>query len=189
MSAEKNRMQKLAGIPLNEAEEIETINTAKKGDYIVKNPTGEEYVLTPEKFKKNYYVTPISDDENSSGYKEFENRPEERNVVEVTKDVMSKLEDEFKSTPSQENFFDFAKNLKTKKAEKSVKVKARIADKEEKVVTVTKSNSENKSTFKFKASWGEDMILKQGDFLVVSSDEVYRIGQKEFESTYKFKEK
>lgn len=51
-----------------------------------KKPTGEEYVLTPEKFKKNYYVTPISDDEDSNG----ENRPEERHVVEVTKDVMSK---------------------------------------------------------------------------------------------------
>jgi len=187
MSTEKNRMQKLAGIPLNEAEEVETINTAKKGDYIVKNPTGEEYVLTPEKFKKNYYVTPVNDDEDSNGYKEFENRPEERNVVEATKDVMSKIEYEFKSTPSQEKFFDFAKNLDTNKAEKNVKVKARVADKEERVVTITKGGSENKSTFKFKASWGEDMILKVGDFLVVSSDEVYRIGKKEFESTYRLK--
>ena len=102
---------------------------------------------------------------------------------------MDDIEKEFDSTPSQENFFDFAKNLDTVKAEKSVKVKARIADKEEKVVTITKSDSENKNTFKFKASWGEDMILKQGDFLVVSSNEVYRIGKKEFESTYKFKEK
>lgn len=189
MSTEKNRMQKLAGIPLNEVKEVETINTANKGDYIVKNPTGEEYVLTPEKFKKNYYTTPVDDKKDSKGYKEFENRPEERNVVEVTKEVMKKIEDEFKSVPSQEKFFDFAKDLKTKKAEKSVKVKARIANKEEKVVTITKSDGENKNTFKFKASWGEDMILKTGDFLVVSSDEVYRIGKKEFESTYKFKGK
>lgn len=189
MSTEKNRMQKLAGIPLNEAKEVETINMAKKGDYIVKNPTGEEYVLTSEKFKKNYYVTPVDGKKDSKGYQEFVNRPEERNVVEVTKEVMKKNEDEFGSTPSQEKFFDFAKNLETKKAEKSVKVKARIAGKEEKVITVTKSDGENKNTFKFKASWGEDMILRAGDFLVVSSDEVYRIGKKEFESTYKFKEK
>ena len=186
MSTEKNRMQKLAGIPLNEAKEIETINTAKKGDYIVKNPTGEEYVLTTEKFKKNYYITPVDDKKDSKGYQEFENRPEERNVVEVTKELMEKIEDEFGSTPTQEKFFDFAKNLQTKKAEKSVKVKARIADKEEKVITVTKNEGENKETFKFKASWGEDMILKTGDFLVVSSDEVYRIGKREFKSTYKF---
>lgn len=39
MSTEKNRMKKLAGILLNEAKEIETINTTKKGDYIVKKKT------------------------------------------------------------------------------------------------------------------------------------------------------
>lgn len=134
--------------------EIETINTAKKGDYVVKNPTGEEYVLTPEKFKKNYYLKPISEKEDSNGYLKYKNKPEERNVVEITKTIMKDIEDSFKKTPSQEEFFDFAKKLKTKKAEKNAIVKARVAKKEEKVTTTTEVENEEEKNFKFKASWG-----------------------------------
>ena len=36
----------------------------------------------------------------------------------------------------------------------------------------------------FKASWGEDMILKPEDYLVKSDDEYYRIAKKEYEETY-----
>lgn len=184
MSNEKKRMQVLAGI-INEGEEVETVNMAKKGDYIVKNPTGEEYVLTPEKFEKNYYKTPINDSPDSKGYLEYENKPEERGVIEVSEEVMKKISDEFDKTPSQEDFFDFVKDFEIKKAEKSVTVKARVAKEEEEIVTVTKKE-DDKDVFKFKASWGEDMILKKGDYIVVSKDEAYRIGKNEFDKTYKF---
>ena len=188
MSSEKKRMQELAGL-IKEGEEVETVNTAKKGDYIVRNPTGEEYVLSADKFKKNYLATPIDDKPDSKGYMEYENKPEERNVVEVTSDVMKKVSEEFgDDTPSQEKFFTFAKELETKKAEKSVTVKAREAEKEEEVVTITQKEEgeDSDNVFKFKASWDEDMILKSGDYLVVGADEVYRIGKKEFNGTYKF---
>ena len=37
----------------------------------------------------------------------------------------------------------------------------------------------------FKAPWGEDMILKKGDYLVKDGDQgYYRIAQKEFDQTY-----
>lgn len=36
----------------------------------------------------------------------------------------------------------------------------------------------------FKASWGEDMILKKGDYVVNSGDSFYRIAQKEYDATY-----
>lgn len=166
MSLEKKRMQELAGIT-QEGQEIETVNIAKKGDYIVKNPGGEEYVLTPEKFKKNYQATPISDKADSKGYFEYKNNPEKRDVLEVTKDLMNEIEREFKTTPSQKNFFDFCRKFETKKAQKNVKVKARIAHSEEKVYTLTKSDKKSEESFKFKASWGEDMILNVGIFLLL----------------------
>jgi hypothetical protein len=185
MKTEKNRMQELAGI-IKEGEEVETVNTAKKGDFIVKNPTGEEYVLTPEKFNKNYIQEPVGEPD-SKGYVEYKNKPEERNVVEITSEVMKKIKNEFKDNlPSQKEFFKFAKDFETKKAEKNVTVKARKSEKEEEVVTVTKSEDDGDDVFKFEAPWGEDMILKAGDVLVVSSDEVYRIGKNEFEKTYRF---
>tara|TARA_R110000796_G_scaffold34264_1_gene88617 strand:+ start:70 stop:582 length:513 start_codon:yes stop_codon:yes gene_type:complete len=38
---------------------------------------------------------------------------------------------------------------------------------------------------KFTASWGEEMILKSGDYLVKDGDEdYYRIAQKEYDATY-----
>jgi hypothetical protein len=37
----------------------------------------------------------------------------------------------------------------------------------------------------FKASWGEDMILKPGDYLVKEGEGAYyRIAKKEYEQTY-----
>jgi len=36
---------------------VETVNTAQAGDYIVTNPGGEKYVLTPQKFKRSYETT------------------------------------------------------------------------------------------------------------------------------------
>ena len=37
----------------------------------------------------------------------------------------------------------------------------------------------------FKAPWGEDMILKRGDYLVKDGDQgYYRIAQKEYDETY-----
>lgn len=38
---------------------IETTNTAKPGDFIVTNPSGEQYVINEEKFKSKY--EPIAD--------------------------------------------------------------------------------------------------------------------------------
>ena len=39
-------------------------------------------------------------------------------------------------------------------------------------------------TIVFKAPWGEDMILKPGDYVVKDGDGYYRIAKKEFELTY-----
>lgn len=36
---------------------LETVNTAQAGDYIVTNPGGEKYVLTPQKFAARYEQT------------------------------------------------------------------------------------------------------------------------------------
>jgi hypothetical protein len=36
---------------------VETTNTANAGDFIVRNPTGEEYVLTPQKFAPRYSIS------------------------------------------------------------------------------------------------------------------------------------
>lgn len=36
----------------------------------------------------------------------------------------------------------------------------------------------------FKAPWGEDMILKQGDYLVKDGNDYYRIAKAEYELTY-----
>jgi hypothetical protein len=48
---------------------IETSNIAKKGDFIVKNQTksGEQYVLTPDKFTSRYQSTGVEKD----GFEEF----------------------------------------------------------------------------------------------------------------------
>ena len=39
-------------------------------------------------------------------------------------------------------------------------------------------------TISFKAPWGENMILKHGDYVVNDGDGYYRIAKKEFELTY-----
>jgi hypothetical protein len=39
-------------------------------------------------------------------------------------------------------------------------------------------------TLSFKASWGEDMILKKGDYVVNNGENFYRIAQKEYDATY-----
>jgi hypothetical protein len=168
-------------------EDVETTNTAKKGDYIVKNPTGEEYVLTPAKFEKNYMSKPLGD-EDSKGYNEYKNNVESRNVVEISDSISDELTNEFtNNVPSQADFLKFMKRYETRKAEKSVIVKARVATKEEKVITKTKKESDSDIIIKFMAPWDETMILKKGDFIVVMKDEVYRIGKYEFNNTYKLR--
>ncbi len=57
-------------------------------------------------------------------------------------------------------------------------------------ITLTKSLLDTmkwKDQFYILAPWGENQYVEKGDFLVcpLSDDEVYRIGRKEFESTYK----
>ncbi len=44
-----------------------------------------------------------------------------------------------------------------------------------------------KDQFYIQASWGENQYVEKGDYLVcpLSNDEIYRIGKKEFKSTYK----
>ena len=41
-----------------------------------------------------------------------------------------------------------------------------------------------KDTITFRASWGEDMVLKQGDYVVREASGYYRIAKAEFEKTY-----
>ena len=166
-------------------EDVETTNTTKKGDYVVKNPTGEEYVLTKEKFAKNYYLTPISL-EDGSGFLKYENKPDVRKVIEVTQTTFDEILESHGKTAEQAEFRKFMSDYKTMDAEKSVTVQARVSDGGEEIVTRTKNvGHDEKPKFKFKASWGEFMILKVGDFLVINDSEVYRIGKLEFEETYK----
>ncbi|MFK8008247.1 MAG: hypothetical protein AB8H03_17955 [Saprospiraceae bacterium] len=66
----------------------ETINNANPGDYIVKNQTdaGEEYVLTPSKFRSRYIYKKRS----KAGYSEYE--PTGRiYAVEVNKRLLKKF--------------------------------------------------------------------------------------------------
>ena len=167
-------------------EEVETINNANKGDYIVKNPTGEEYVLTPSKFKKNYNQKELSNID-KDGYIEYKNKSEVRDVIKITELLGDKLKDKFgKTTPTQEDFYSFISKFKTRKAEKDVIVKARVVTEKEEVVTITKKESDVKPIIKFIASWDETMIVKKDDIIVILDDEAYRIGKYEFEKTYKF---
>ncbi len=66
----------------------ETINSAKPGDYIVKNQTGasEEYVLTPSKFRTRYVYKKRS----KAGFSEYE--PTGRiYAIEVNKRLLKKF--------------------------------------------------------------------------------------------------
>lgn len=165
-------------------EEVETKNTTKKGDYVVKNPTGEEYVLSEKKFSQKYYKTPL-DDEDSLGFKTYENKPEERNLIKISKNIFDEILKEFeKGTANQKEFKDFMENYETFKAEKCVKVKARISDGGETIITKTKKKNQTGKTFKFKATWDEYMILKVGDYVVLNDGEAYRLGAEEYQKTY-----
>ncbi len=66
----------------------ETINSAKPGDYIVKNQTGagEEYILTPSKFRSRYAYKKRS----TAGFSEYE--PTGRiHAIEVNKRLLKKF--------------------------------------------------------------------------------------------------
>lgn len=66
----------------------ETVNQAKRGDYIVKNQTnaGEEYILTPVKFKSRYVYKKRS----KAGFSEYE--PTGRiYAIEVNKRLLKKF--------------------------------------------------------------------------------------------------
>lgn len=67
---------------------LETTNRARTGDYIVKNQTdaGEEYVMSPQKFKDRYKYKKRS----KAGYSEYE--PKGRiTAMEVNKSFLKKL--------------------------------------------------------------------------------------------------
>ncbi|MFK8005408.1 MAG: hypothetical protein AB8H03_03515 [Saprospiraceae bacterium] len=67
---------------------LETTNRAKTGDYIVKNQTdaGEEYVMSPQKFKDRYKYKKRS----KAGFSEYE--PKGRiTALEVNKSFLKKL--------------------------------------------------------------------------------------------------
>lgn len=73
---------------------VETTNKAKTGDYIIKNKTeaGEEYVMSPSKFKDRYKYKKRS----KSGYSEYE--PKGRIIaLEINKSFLKKfkLDNEF----------------------------------------------------------------------------------------------
>lgn len=66
----------------------ETINSAKPGDYIVKNQTGagEEYILTSSKFRKRYVYKKRS----KAGFSEYEPTGRIR-AIEVNKRLLKKF--------------------------------------------------------------------------------------------------
>ena len=115
----------------------ETINTAREGDYLVKNQTaaGEMYVVEKEEFEKRYEFL----QESKEGFSEYVSSGRII-AVEMTASLLDRL------------------NL----------------DQE----------------FYFVAPWGEEMVVKEDDFLVSSSNfgEVYRIARKEFFETYQLEE-
>lgn len=117
----------------------ETKNTAKEGDFIVKNTTDahEMYILTEEKFNKRYtYV---------------------------------------KNLDNTWNIYQPIGKIK------AVKVNS----------TLLKKLSGSDKSFHIITSWGENMIVKKGDFLVspLEYNEVYRIANKEFWETYQLENK
>ena len=112
---------------------IETTNTARAGDYIVKNQTGagEMYILGRDNFKKRYSYIKRS----GGGFSEY------RSTGKIIGVEMNAKLLKWLGTPDE---------------------------------------------FKFRAPWGEAMIVKKDDFLVTPLDfsEVYRIARKEFFETY-----
>ena len=111
----------------------ETANTAKAGEFLVRNQTkaGELYVVKPEHFHKKYKYL----GEREDGYAEY------KAVGEV--------------------------NAMALKAE-------------------TLRALDIEAPFHFVASWGEEMVAKPDDFLVIPTggQEVYRIARQEFWETY-----
>lgn len=49
----------------------------------------------------------------------------------------------------------------------------------------TKAKKYKGPTMKFMASWGEEMILESGDFIINNNGEYYRIEKEAFHNTYK----
>lgn len=111
----------------------ETFNTAKEGDFIVKNQTeaGEMYIVPEEKFKEKYTFLREAED----GFSMYS--PTGKILaIEISRAFLEKMK-----WPAQ---------------------------------------------FKFIAAWGEEMVVKENDFLACPPDhsEVYRIAKKEFFETY-----
>ncbi len=107
----------------------ETENIAAEGDMVIRNPTGEEYIISGEKFRKRYMF--VEDAPSVEGWKTYDPTGE----CEAA---------EFRGSR-----FDLP------------------------------------NPFYFTASWGERMVIKDGDMLAtIDRKEVYRIARAEFDQTY-----
>lgn len=58
----------------------ETVNTANQGDYIIRNPDGEEYILGKDKFEQRYDKTDIEGRYQSKGYSIVISNPFNKNI-------------------------------------------------------------------------------------------------------------
>lgn len=110
---------------------------------------------------------------------------EDQKVVTYTSDGketenVAKIGDYIMSGPSRENYVISA--TKFDKLYQSVGADTVVPEQNPRQV----AHYQGPNTVKFKASWGEDMILKPGDYLVKEPDGkgYYRIAAAEYEQTY-----
>jgi hypothetical protein len=163
--------------------EIETKSSpAEEGDMVVarndNNTPAEQYLVKANKFPKLYDEIPV---ENLGEWTVYKVKPEARNVFFWTEELKSQLEP--RGIYSQQEFFEFAKNQQTVLCQKHLTVLAKAASVGE--IILTKVGVNNKPiSIMFMAVWNEPMTVKEGDALIVTDDEVYRIARSEFNMTY-----
>lgn len=66
---------------------LEAQNTAKEGDYIVRNPDGEEYTISAKKFASNY-AQKGGGKQDENGFEDYEPTGGPMCMVPVTEDIV-----------------------------------------------------------------------------------------------------
>ena len=176
--------------------EIETINVAENGDYVIKASTkvGEEYVLTNSKFEKLYKVgsktsQDVPFDLARQGYFKYDTIREIRQAIVVKKEVLTDIKKHFSEVkiPSQDSLKEYLKPFETHPAVKKAFAYARkVTDVAAPEKIVTRTTVGYPIEFYFIAPWGETQAVAENDILIINENEVYRISRAEFDQTYSF---
>ncbi|EGC37067.1 hypothetical protein DICPUDRAFT_150380 [Dictyostelium purpureum] len=153
---------------------LETKNSTKSTtDYIVKNRTAanEQYILSNHDFNDRYeWVEDVRGIQDSAGFEWSLYKPKSTSqikAIKVNKKILIYLINQHQQEQQQQKkrncLLHFINNIKLK-------------------------NKLKKYKFYLIAQWGEKMVFKENDFLVVPinlTPNIYRIANKEFFETYK----